>query len=435
MKPVVLLVRSLALMAGLAMSARAADATARHPVEVIYEEAVAAAQARDWPAYLGACERALVLAPGQPALQRRRAEALAQLGRDEEALALLRGLLHWGVDVNLEGSELLAPLRGHGDWPALLAAQAAARAPRGKLAISFTMPQDDLVPEGMAYDPVTDAFFVSSVAQRKLLRVARDGTATDLIAPGGHGFLAGLGVAVDVERRRLWAVSTAQPDDGLFDAATNHRSAVHVFDLATGSLLWCHVTAQADSLGYNDVCILPGGAAAVTVTDRGQVLVYGPDGGAPTALMPAGLLPGANGLCVGPRGDCLYVSAYALGIMRVDMATGAVTAASRPGADFTTVGVDGLYLMPDGRSLVAVQNHLGLDRAARFSLDEAGLIDGCTVLAARLPLFVDPTTGAVAPDGFHFIADSRVSPFYQRPDKAIRAGFGRAHIMRVDLEP
>ncbi|MBK9472315.1 MAG: hypothetical protein IPO18_08525 [bacterium] len=76
--------------------------------------------------------------------------------------------------------------------------------------------------------------------------MARDGTASDFITPGAHGYLAGLGVAVDAQRRRLWAVSTAQADDGLFDAATVATSAVHVFDLDTGSLLWRHVTAQRD---------------------------------------------------------------------------------------------------------------------------------------------------------------------------------------------
>jgi len=154
--------------------------------------------------------------------------------------------------------------------------------------------------------------------------------------------------------------------------------------------------------------------------------------GAPAALTAPGSVPGANGLCVGPGGDGLYVSAYVLGVVRVDLVTGAVTAAAMPGADFTTVGVDGLYLLPGGAELVAVQNYNGLDRVACFALGEDGLIADCRVLAARLPGFVDPTTGAVAPDGFHFIADSHVSPFYGRPDKTSRTGFGTSSVLRVE---
>jgi len=420
-----------------ALPAVADDATAAappfiHPVETIYEEAVGAAGRQDWPAYLDAVERALALAPGQPALQRRRAEALAQLGRADEAMAILRAMVGWGVDLRLEKNELLAPLRERADWPALVAAAAESLRPRGTMTLSFTVPQGDVIPEGIAYDPIDDVFYLSSIARRKIVRVNRDGRGVDLIAPDAHGFLAGLGLAVDAGRRRLWAVSTAAPDDGLFKEAVNHTSAVHVFDLATGGLLWRHFTAQADSFGLNDICVLPDGSAVASVSDRGLVLRFGPDGGAPVALTPPGSLPGANGLCVGPGGDCLYVSAYVLGVMKVDLRTGAITAATAPGADFTTSGVDGLYLV-DG-DLIAVQNYMGLDRVARFTLRDDGLIDGCESLVSRQEMFVDPTTGAIAPDGFHFIADSYVSPFYAREDKGVMTGFGRSRVMRVGLE-
>lgn len=400
-------------------------------VEEHYREAIAAADRQDWSAYLAGIDRGLALAPGHPALVRRRAEALAQLGRGDEAMAVLRSAAGSGVEIDLDKHALLAPLRARADWPALEASLAAALAPRGEAPVTFTLPPD-LVPEGIAWDPRDDVFYVGSVAQRRLLRVARDGSATDVIGPGEHGYLAGLGVAVDAGRRRLWAVSTAQPDDGLFDAATNFRSAVHVLDLNDGRLLWSHVTDQADSLGFNDVCVLPDGGAAVSVADRGQVLLFNRDGGAPRELAPRGSLPGANGLCVGPRGDCLYVSAYGLGLARVGLADGAITPATAPGADFTTVGIDGLYLLPGGDRLIAVQNYLGLDRVAVFALDDSGLVVGCRVLAARLPGFADPTTGAPAGDGFHFIANSFVSPFYGRADKGVVTGFGPSRVVRVD---
>lgn len=404
---------------------------APHPVESAYGRAVAAAAAADWPGCLAACDEALALAPGQPALQRRRAEALAQLGRGDEAMAILGALVRSGVELDLASHELLAPLRARGDWPDLGTALAAALAPGGDPVPTFTLPAD-LVPEGIAWDARDDVFFVGSVAQRRLLRVARGGAVSDVIAPGEHGYLAGLGVAVDAQRRRLWAVSTAQADDGLFDAATVGRSAVHVLDLDGGGLLWSHATAQSDSLGFNDVCVLPDGGAAVSVSDRGQVLLFARDGGAPRELVPPGALPGANGLCVGPRGDCLYVAAYGLGLMRVGLSDGAVTPATAAGAAFTTVGVDGLYLLPGGEALIAVQNYLGLDRVAVFALDADGMVAGCRVLASRQPGFVDPTTGALARDGFHFIADSYVSPFYGRADKAVVTGFGTSRVLRVD---
>jgi sugar lactone lactonase YvrE len=402
----------------------------RHPVEALYEEAVAAAGRSDWPAYLSAVERAQVAAPGHPALERRRAEALAQLGRLDEAVAVLRGLAGWGVKFKLEDNELLAPLRSRGDWAEIASLAAASLTPAGATTMTFAVPRDDLIPEGIAWDPKRDVFYVGSVAQRKIVRVDRAGEAVDLIVGGQYGYLAGLGLAVDAARDRLWAVSMAPADDPAFDAATVGRSAVHVFDLSTGALVWSWTSRAADAFGFNDVCVLPDGGAVVSASDRGLLLRFGAGGGAPAAVTAPGAVPAANGLCLAPDGKHLYVSAWGLGIMRVGLEDGAVEPASVPGAGFTSVGVDGLYCVDGG--LLAVQNYGGLDRVARFTLRDDGLIDGCRVLVSRQPLFVDPTTGAPARDGFHFIANSYVTPFSERKDKAVMTGFGTSSVMRVD---
>lgn len=397
----------------------------RHPAEVLYEEAVAAAGRSDWPAYLSAVERALVAAPGHPALERRRAEALVQLGRLDEAARVLRGLAGWGVRFKLEDNELLAPLRERVDWVEIVSAAAASLAPSGAMTPTFTVPRDDLIPEGIAWDPRRDVFYMGSVAQRNIVRVDRAGACADVIASDEYGYMEGLGLAVDATRDRLWAVSVAAAEDSLRAG----QSAVHVFDLATGALAWSWTSRAEDAFGFNDVCVLPDGGAVVSASDRGLVLRFSVDGGAPVALTAPGAVPAANGLCVAPDGAHLYVSAWGLGIMRVGLADGVVEPACVAGAGFTTVGVDGLYLV-DG-ALVAVQNYGGLDRVARFALRADGLIDGCTVLVSRQPSFVDPTTGAPAKDGFHFIANSYVTPFFERGDKAVRTGFGRSSVMRV----
>jgi sugar lactone lactonase YvrE len=397
----------------------------RHPVEALYEEAVAAAGRSDWPAYLSAVERALDAAPGHPALERRRAEAFAQLGRLDEAVVVLRGLAGWGLKFKLEDNELLAPLRARADWAEIVSSSASSLAPTGAMTPTFTLPLDDFIPEGIAWDPRRDVFYMGSVAQRKIVRVDRAGACTDVIASGEHGYLEGLGLAVDAARDRLWAVSVAAAEDTLQAG----RSAVHVFDLATGALAWSWTSRAEDAFGFNDVCVLPDGGAVVSASERGLVLRFGVDGGAPVALTAPGAVPAANGVCVAPDGAHLYASAWGLGIMRVGLADGVVEPACVAGAGFTTVGVDGLYLV-DG-SLVAVQNYGGLDRVVRFGLGGDGLIDGCTVLVSRQPSFVDPTTGAPARDGFHFIANSYVTPFFERTDKAVRTGFGKSSVMRV----
>jgi hypothetical protein len=86
-----------------------------------------------------------------------------------------------------------------------VAAPLNAREPRVTRAqTAFTLAgQRDLIPEGIAYDPVDDVFYVSSIYRRKVLRVERSDRATDFVGEEQDGMLGGLGVKVDAKRRLL----------------------------------------------------------------------------------------------------------------------------------------------------------------------------------------------------------------------------------------
>jgi sugar lactone lactonase YvrE len=235
---------------------------------------------------------------------------------------------------------------------------------------------------------------------------------------------------VDAVRRRLIAVSDAPLDSALFAQEEWGRSALHVFDLRSGKLLWHYMSEPEAGLSLNDVEVLPDGRPVVSAAGAGLLLRFPVDGGVPDTLGAPGSVPGANGLCLAADGRSLYVSAYVTGILRMEIATGAVRAATRSDA-FTTVGVDGLY-RHDGR-LLAIQNYGGLDRVAVFGLDDDGTIATCDVRVARQPSFVDPTTGAVRDGHFYFIADSHVSPFLSRAPGA--APPERTTVCRIPLGP
>ena len=74
----------------------------------------------------------------------------------------------------------------------------------------------------------------------------------------------------------------------------------------------------------------------------------------------------------------------------------------------TLAGIDGLYLHRG--SLVAVQNGVEPDRVAAFPLaGELDRVTGCRVLERGNPIFAIPTTGAVAGDGFYYMANTQLS--------------------------
>ena len=66
---------------------------------------------------------------------------------------------------------------------------------------AFTIKEKDLIPEGMAYDPIEKAFYFGSIQKCKVIKVGPDGKAEDFIKQGQDGLVVTLGMKVDVKRR------------------------------------------------------------------------------------------------------------------------------------------------------------------------------------------------------------------------------------------
>jgi hypothetical protein len=99
----------------------------------------------------------------------------------------------------------------------------------------------------------------------------------------------------------------------------------------------------------------------------------------------------------------LFVADYARGIFVIDLKTRAV---SNLTADFTLLGIDGLYAYRG--SLICVQNGVNPQRIVRLTLNKAlTRVDGFQVLEANNPLFDEPTLGVLVKDNFYFIANSQ----------------------------
>src|SRR5215211_7738657 len=90
---------------------------------------------------------------------------------------------------------------------------------RGQSRVAFRIPEPDLIPEGIAYDPVAQVFYVGSTYKRKIVSVDGRGVVRDFTGEGQDGLWGLLGMRVDAKRRLLWAVSShaggAMPGRGL----------------------------------------------------------------------------------------------------------------------------------------------------------------------------------------------------------------------------
>jgi hypothetical protein len=268
--------------------------------------------------------------------------------------------------------------------------------------VAFRLADAKLIPEGIAYDPKRDRFFIGSVAQRKIVSANRKGEVKDLSKPEDNLDCV-LGLFVDSAQEQLYAVST----NGFLDEAQNQRrNAVVRYDLKNGLLVNRYDALDANQL--NDLTIAADGTIYATDSANGTLFRKAPADKTLTPFGAKGALPGANGITLGADGK-LYV-AISTGIARIDMSTGVPTRLPQPDT-VVTGGGDGLYWHRG--DLIGIQNVTNPGRVIRIALADQGTrISGITVLQSHHhPEFAEPTTGAIAADALYVIANSYVGHF------------------------
>ena len=293
------------------------------------------------------------------------------------------------------------------------------RRPLGRATVAFTIPQKDLIAEGIAYDPADDAFYVSSTYRRKIVRVDREGRASDFTTDGQEGLWGVLGMEVDARRRVLWAAS-ANADDTFMagaDAASLGRTGLFRYDLKTRGLLGKHVIGgPGERHFFNDLVVAKGGDAYVTDSTAGAVYRVSPERDAPEPIVPAGAFVYPNGIALSADERVLYVAHYT-GISVVDLKTRAVRSLRPPvptndagAAGPALTGIDGLVF--HDKSLVGVQGLAEVERIVRFHIGpEEDRVERVSVLERNHATFLLPTTGVVARGAFHVIANSQLRSF------------------------
>jgi sugar lactone lactonase YvrE len=282
---------------------------------------------------------------------------------------------------------------------------------------AFTLAERDLIPEGIAHDPATDTFFVSSIRKRKVVAVSRDGQVRDFTSEGQDGLWSVLGMKVDAARRHLWVASFAGESLKRTHPEEVGHAGLFQYDLRSGALLRKYTQASPHTKHlFNDVAVSASGDVFVTDSEAGAVRVLRSGADALVALVPERTFSYPNGLVLSEDGARLYVAHFG-GISLVDPKTGQLTPVQAP-QETPLQGIDGLSLYQG--SLIAIQNGLGRGRVARFFFGaDPARVERLEVLESGNRLFNDiPTTGTVAGDAFVYIANSqlqRLSPEGELP--------------------
>jgi hypothetical protein len=109
-------------------------------------------------------------------------------------------------------------------------------------------------------------------------------------------------------------------------------------------------------------------------------------------------------------GRRLLVADYALGLVAVDLASGAARPLPFPRATTTLLGVDGLTRQGD--ALLAIQNGVAPQRVLRLRLDPGeSRVEAVEVLESNHAEFDEPTNGVAVGGDFYFVGNSQWGAF------------------------
>jgi sugar lactone lactonase YvrE len=368
---------------------------------------------KDWPAFLENAQKAEQLLPGTPRLVYNLASAHARLGHVEEASKLLENLLARGLHFEIEDDPNFAGVITTPQFQALARHAAALETPVGSSEVAFRLSERDLLTEGIAWDPQTRSFFISSVHRRKILRRSADGAVSDFIKSAQDGIDGVLALRVDPSRRILWACSVALPQEAGLEAGREGASGVFGYDIDKGTLVGKYeLPKDGKAHALNDLTIGPRGEVYSTDSLASGVYVLMPGRKALEEYIAPGVFRSPQGLAFSEDGKRLVIADWSEGLWSVDLATRKREPVSVP-AGVELIGIDGLAARGD--ELFVVQNLVRPHRVARLKLDAAGtrVLKG-EILDAADPEFSEPTLDVVAGDALYVIAKSQWSLFDEK---------------------
>ena len=338
-------------------------------------------------------ERRLALEPDNPAIMFSLGALHVRAGDSAAAISLLEWVVAERTGLDPEGTAY-DRLAGVPAYRALLSRIRRDFPPVSSSTVAFTIPERDLIPEGIAYDPTSGRFFVGSIHKRKIVVIAPDGAVADFVPSSHEGLGWVIGMRVDSARRLLWAACLFRVRNS--EEAEEERSGLAAYDLGTARLTK-RVLFDSGSHLLNDLVVTRAGDVYVTDTRAGGVFHLAPGGTRLERAVDSALAYLPNGIAISSDESRLFVAAWP-SIVVVDLRSGAVRSL-RQARSVVSSGIDGLYFHRG--SLIGVQNAVHPGRIVRYVLSaDMESVERADVIESYNPRFEQPTTGAIARGGF-----------------------------------
>jgi WD40 repeat protein len=369
------------------------------------KKALEAYRAKNFSGFLESMIEAGKLRPNHPRLLYNLADVYALNGRSDEAFKTLLRLANMGLYFQPEKDDDFRSLVNSEVYLSLLQKFRVNKEPVNKSVKAFSLPDKELITEGIAYDPRTGRFFIGSVRQRKIVVREKDGTVKDLSLPS-DGLYSVLGMKVDAKRGILWAASSAFPQMKSFETADDGKSGIFKYDLKTGKLLNKFLLSNDDgNHALGDLTLDQNGN--VFASDSMSPTIYRVDAKTDKleVFLKSDSFASLQGLTFSPDEKYLFAADYSLGFFRIEIKSKNILQLL-PAENVAVLGADGIYFHKG--NIIAVQNGINPQRVVEFLLDPGFTkITGCKILEANHADFNEPTLGVLNGDDLYFIANSQ----------------------------
>ena len=298
---------------------------------------------------------------------------------------------------------------------------------------AFSLNEKDLLTEGIAYNPVTERFYISSVHKGKIIEVNSRGVWRDFVKEGEFGLWGNFGLKVDVKRQILWVCSGAVQQTRGIKAAEIGKAGLIAYNLRNGKLIKKYLLKNAgEEHLFGDLTLSPGGD--IFVTDSKAKIIYKLSRGKNKIeeFITSTDFISLQGLALSPDDKFLFVADYSSGLHRINLKTKEKIVLFYP-EDLTVLGIDGLYFYEN--NLIAIQNGVSPHRVLKLSLDKnnTGIISW-KILESNNPLFDEPTLGVISGSYLFFIANSQWENFNEKGEISFPEKLKKPTILKLPLE-
>lgn len=281
--------------------------------------------------------------------------------------------------------------------------------------IAFAVPEKDLIPESIAYDPKTASFYMGSTRKGKILRIDTEGEITDFVDQKENGLWMVIGMQIDFRKRLLWACSTGGENLVGYkrkDDVDGRPSGIFKFDLDTGTLLKKYVLDNEKEVHFfNDMAIANDGTVYIThMFNEHAIYKIGANDELQKAFDLSDF-PYPNGLAYSEVDNYLFV-AHSQGIAKIDLKSKEIKGLSAP-KEVKISGresIDGLYYHKG--FLIGVQPDIKAVRRFGLSQEKDAIVTS-EVLELNHPMMDNPTTGEIVEEHFYYLANAQFGSFNQ----------------------